>query len=206
MVENWRYTGEWITSCNCDWGCPCNFNSMPTEGNCEGVVALKIRDGNYGKTSLADVCVACATWWPGAIHQGNGILQIYIDDKVSVEQEKAMVEILSGRAGGKPWPIFAKTFASILPPKRAPIEMEVKGKDTKLKVGSYVDIAAEPMRNPVTNEEAYADITLHQYLIFNKGSLFSNKRHIVKESTHPRLQFSHPGKYLAVAEVRHQGP
>jgi hypothetical protein len=206
MPEKWSYTGDWVTSCNCDWGCPCNFNSMPTKGHCEGVVALKIKEGNYGKTSLNGVNVVIAVWWPGAIHQGNGVAQIYIDDKASKDQEKAILEILSGNAGGKPWSILAKTFSTLLPPKRAPIQMEVRGKDTVLRVDNHVDVQAEPMRNPVTKDEAYADVVIHTYLIFNKGSLFSNKIHTVKESSHPKLNFSHPGQYLAVAEVRHQGP
>lgn len=206
MVARWSYTGDWITSCNCDWGCPCNFNARPTKGNCEGVVALKIRKGTYDKTSLNGAKVALAVWWPGAIHEGNGLVQVYLDEKASKDQEGALLEILTGKAGGNPWAILAKTFATVLPPKRAPIEMEVKGKDTVLKVAKYVNVAAEPMRNPVTKEEAYADVVMHQYLVFNKGSLFSNKAHTVNEPANPKLNFSHPGQYIAVAEVNHKGP
>ncbi|MDQ3970872.1 MAG: DUF1326 domain-containing protein, partial [Thermoproteota archaeon] len=24
-----------LDACNCDWGCPCQFNANPTHGNCE---------------------------------------------------------------------------------------------------------------------------------------------------------------------------
>lgn len=206
MTEKWSYRGDWITSCNCDWGCPCNFNAMPSKGHCEGALGLKIKEGSYGKTRLNGIKVAAAVWWPGAIYQGNGVLQAYIDDKTSKQQETALLDILTGKAGGNPWPILAKTFSTVLPPKRAPIDMEVKGKDTILKVGKQVNVAAEPMRNPVTKEEAYADVVMHQYLVFNKGSLFSNKVHTVNEPAHPKLEWSHPGQYIAVADVKHQGP
>ena len=25
----WRFEGDYFTACNCDWGCPCNFNGAP---------------------------------------------------------------------------------------------------------------------------------------------------------------------------------
>ncbi len=36
MTERWHLTGQVIVTCNCDWGCPCNFNALPTQGKCEG--------------------------------------------------------------------------------------------------------------------------------------------------------------------------
>ncbi len=36
MAEKWQLTGQVLVSCNCDWGCPCNFNARPTTGKCEG--------------------------------------------------------------------------------------------------------------------------------------------------------------------------
>ena len=36
MPEKWRYTADYMVSCNCDYGCPCNFNALPTTGKCEG--------------------------------------------------------------------------------------------------------------------------------------------------------------------------
>lgn len=206
MPETWSYTGDWITSCNCDWGCPCNFNARPTPGHCEGIVAAKIRDGKYGKISLKGLSIVAAAWWPGAIHEGNGVAQLYIDDKASKEQENAIVSIVTGQAGGMPWSIFSKTFKTLLPPKRAPIEFKVQGKDTTLKVGSAVNIASEPMKNPVTGADHFADVVMQTFLIFPKGSLFSNKVHTVKEPAHERLNWSHPGKYIAVAGVDHRGP
>jgi hypothetical protein len=31
----WRIAGEEFASCNCNWGCPCQFNALPTTGRCE---------------------------------------------------------------------------------------------------------------------------------------------------------------------------
>lgn len=205
MSEKWSYAGDFIKSCNCDYGCPCNFNAPPTKGSCEGILALDIRDGKYGRTSLKKAKATMVTWWPGAIHQGNGVMQLYVDDEASEEQEEALTQILTGKAG-KPWEILAKTFSITLPPKKAPIEMRVKGKETVLKVGKYVSVEAEPVLNPVTKAEHYADVVIDTYLVYNRGSVFSNKLHTVKEPAHEKLNWSHPGKNLEVAKVKHRGP
>lgn len=28
MAAKWKYQAEMINACNCDWGCPCNFNAI----------------------------------------------------------------------------------------------------------------------------------------------------------------------------------
>src|SRR5438132_11154067 len=37
MAEQWSLKGSILGDCNCDWGCPCNFNVAPTHGHCDGV-------------------------------------------------------------------------------------------------------------------------------------------------------------------------
>ncbi|MGA7790694.1 MAG: DUF1326 domain-containing protein, partial [Xanthobacteraceae bacterium] len=29
-------------NCNCAYGCPCQFNALPTHGNCEAVAGMQI--------------------------------------------------------------------------------------------------------------------------------------------------------------------
>ena len=52
MATKWTYRAEMINACNCDWGCPCNFNAKPTNGYCEGVYAAHITTGRCGETPL----------------------------------------------------------------------------------------------------------------------------------------------------------
>ena len=35
----WEIHAYFLDACNCDWGCPCQFNAKPTHGNCEGVAS-----------------------------------------------------------------------------------------------------------------------------------------------------------------------
>jgi hypothetical protein len=43
----WEIHAYFLDACNCDWGCPCQFNAKPTHGNCEGVAGYHILNGTY---------------------------------------------------------------------------------------------------------------------------------------------------------------
>jgi hypothetical protein len=74
----WRMAGEEIGNCNCNWGCPCQFNAVPTTGHCEALLGWQISDGYFGATRLDGVRFARIYWWPGAIHEGNGVRRTII--------------------------------------------------------------------------------------------------------------------------------
>ena len=38
----WQMAGEEVGNCNCSWGCPCQFNALPTTGHCEALIAWQI--------------------------------------------------------------------------------------------------------------------------------------------------------------------
>jgi hypothetical protein len=80
----WRIAGEEVVSCNCSWGCPCQFNALPTTGQCEAIGAWQINEGYFGNTRLDGVRFAGVVWWPGPIHEGNGILRV-INDQQSTD-------------------------------------------------------------------------------------------------------------------------
>ena len=48
----WAMEADYLQACNCDYGCPCEFEAPPTQGHCEGIGAWRINKGNYGDVSL----------------------------------------------------------------------------------------------------------------------------------------------------------
>jgi hypothetical protein len=44
-------------SCNCDYGCPCQFESRPTYGHCDGFEVIRIDRGYFGDVPFG----ACAS-------------------------------------------------------------------------------------------------------------------------------------------------
>jgi hypothetical protein len=47
----WKISGEEVGSCNCVWGCPCQFNGVPTHGHCEALLVWDIQQGHFGDTN-----------------------------------------------------------------------------------------------------------------------------------------------------------
>jgi hypothetical protein len=48
-VLKWRVAGDWFDVCKCAIPCPCTFAEAPTYGDCEGILAWHIRDGEYAR-------------------------------------------------------------------------------------------------------------------------------------------------------------
>ena len=103
----WRMAGEEVDSCNCAWGCPCQFNALPTYGCCEALAGFQIREGHFGTIRLDGVRFALAFLFPGPVHEGNGTLQLIIDEQATPDQRAALLAIRSGTHGGAYFEIFA---------------------------------------------------------------------------------------------------
>ena len=41
----WMIKAREFVNCNCAYGCPCQFNALPTHGNCEAVAGMQIDQG-----------------------------------------------------------------------------------------------------------------------------------------------------------------
>jgi hypothetical protein len=100
-IPNWAITVDYVETCNCDYGCPCNFVGFPTYGFCRALCLYDITKGNYGGVKLDELQVVEAYNWPKAIHQGDGTMQMYFTKKANPEQRKALEEIFYGRAKGE---------------------------------------------------------------------------------------------------------
>lgn len=151
-----------VVTCNCAWGCPCQFNALPTKGRCEALAAIHIRQGNYGNTKLDGLTFAAAYWWPKAIHEGNGVVRLAIDEKATPDQRDAIMNIASGKQGGAFFEIFASTVTEALDPLFVPIKFQTdrEKRMASLNVPGLGEFRAEPIKNPVTGEEHRARIQL----------------------------------------------
>ena len=71
---DWSIKGPHFVNCNCDYGCPCQFNALPTYRTCLAVVAWQIDEGHFGDVRLDGLCAINTYAWPGAVHEGDGVL------------------------------------------------------------------------------------------------------------------------------------
>jgi len=162
MKTPWRMIADETGTCNCAWGCPCQFNALPTHGRCEALVAVRIREGHYGTTKLDGLTFATAYWWPGAVHEGNGIVQLAIDERATPQQRAAIVNITSGKEGCTLFEIFSSVVSKVLDPIYVRIELssDRDRRVAELKVPGLGEFRVEPIKNPVTGEQHRALIKL----------------------------------------------
>ena len=158
----WRVSGEEVACCNCDWGCPCQFNAPPTTGHCEALIAYEIRDGHYGDTDLAGVRFAGVYYWPGRIDEGEGIRQIIVDEGVSDEQRAAVDALVSGSEGGAYFEIFAAVAPHQHEMLSAPIGLQTdrERRVASIHIPGIAESRVEPITNPATGDQHRAQIVL----------------------------------------------
>jgi hypothetical protein len=72
--SGWKMHVYYLDACNCDWGCPCQFNVKPTYGNCDGLSGIHIIDGSYrhhnNSIRLDGLNMAFIGSWPGQYMKG----------------------------------------------------------------------------------------------------------------------------------------
>ena len=191
----WRLAGEEAASCNCAWGCPCQFDALPTHGRCEALAGWQIQEGYYGYTSLNGVKFARIFWWPGAIHEANGTRQLIIDQETTQEQREALIEIESGKQGGTFNEIFATVCPNVLDVLIAPISFESDRETRKahVLVGTIGELTTGPIINPVTGEEHRARIVLPQGFEYKEAEVANTLAMHVSSAT--PLIFANQGSY-----------
>lgn len=95
MVD-WHIEGVEFGNCNCAYGCPCQFEALPTHGDCRGFEVTRIDKGHFGDVDLSGLNIALIYAWPGPIFEGHGELQAIIDERADLEQRKALETVLHG--------------------------------------------------------------------------------------------------------------
>lgn len=192
----WQMKAKYYEACNCAYGCPCNMNGFPTHGKCEGSVAFQVTSGERDGVSLAGAKVAAAVKWPGAIHEGNGAMAVFIDGNKA--QQDALVAILTAQDPGLPWEILASTVSEIHGPFFETIDIKDNGTDSHVRVGDRFEIQMESFTNPVTGDPHEAHMVLPDGFIFQDGKICTTS---VNRANADGVKYDHAGNNAYYAEV-----
>jgi hypothetical protein len=190
-MAGWGVSGNVLIACNCDWGCPCNFNARPSRGYCEGGWIWLIERGHVDDVSLDGLGAALFAKWPGAIHEGGGQAACYIDDRADPAQRSALTRVLSGELGG-PWGIFINTYA-LAEPAAARFDVQLADHATRARIGSVLELELQTIRNPMTQAEVHPEVILPEGLVVKRGSMAASKVFRLADG----VQFDHSGQYAA---------
>ena len=196
----WAFEADFLQACSCDYGCPCEFSAPPTRGFCDGTGACRITTGHFGDVALDGITVGFAARWPKAIHEGNGTLAVFIDERATPQQREALLTICSGKAGGLPFEILAATITKVLDPIFAPVEFNLNGRDSSVYIGKSLQVAMEPIKNPVTKEPESVRVDHGTGFIFKTAEAVSAKECRVDI---PGLNFAWPDKAGFVTRVNY---
>ena len=199
-MKKWFFDADYLQACNCDYGCPCEFAAPPTPGFCHGVGVWKIERGKYGDLSLDGIGLAFAAKWPGAIHEGNGTVCLFVDERASPAQRDALLEIGSGKAGGLPFEILATTFSTLLEPEFVSFDVKINGLQSTARLGDNFRIALEPIKNPVTGDAEQVTVNHGTGFIFKTAECASARE---GSAAVDKMKFSYPNKAGFIARIRY---
>ncbi len=196
----WEIQGRELINCNCSYGCPCQFNALPTYGFCQAMGAIAIDKGRYGDVRLDGMKVGVVFHWPGPIHEGKGKCQPIVDSKANPAQREALLKIMSGQDTepfATMFAVFATTLEKVFDPifTRIDFDVDVEGRRGKVRAEGVFELDGQPIRNPVTGHEHRARIDLphgFEYEVAEVGSASSRSRgNIAFELKDSYAQFAH---------------
>ena len=191
---DWRLRGTVVLACNCEYGCPCNFNARPSHGDCEGGWTWHIAEGYHDDVRLEGLNFSMLADWPAAIHEGNGEALLLIDERADERQRDTIRRFLAGQIGG-PWAILVNTIVRFHGPRFVPYEVSLDEYRSHVRAGNALELATEPIRNPVTGAEVHPRAVLPEGFIFKDGAMVSSAAFKVSDG----ISYDHSGKYAAVA-------
>lgn len=206
LVE-WRMRGPEIANCNCSWGCPCQFNALPTNGHCRAMTAMRIDEGFFGDVDLTGLKWAGMFAWPGAIHEGRGEAFVVVDEQAGDMQRDALLTILSGgetEPGATIFNVFATVIDTLHEPAFLPIEfdIDIARRIGRVAIEGIMDTRISPITNPVTGDEHRARVSLPNGFEYKEAEYASGDT----QATGPvRLEWTARHSHLAMLDLSTHG-
>lgn len=204
-MTDWAIKGPEISTCNCDYGCPCQFNALPTTGSCHATVAMHIDKGHHGAVKLDGLRWAIVARWPGPIHLGKGEVLPIVDKRATSEQRDAILKILSGldtEPGATIFQVFSATFEKVHVPRFETIDFEADMDSCKahFQVAGLTEATTDAIRNPVTGEPHHAKVSLRAGFEYTQAEFCSGSA-----KTGGPIAFETAGKHAHITMINMTG-
>jgi hypothetical protein len=137
---DWYIEGKSFGNCNCVYGCPCQFEDIPTDGHCNGVEVLHIDKGNFGGVDLAGLRTAMLYAWPGPVFEGNA-------------QRAALKTVLHGGETDEAathWWVFHAMSSTVHETLYKPIdcEIDIEARTARVSIPGILTSSGRPIRAP----------------------------------------------------------
>lgn len=177
MID-WRIDATSFGSCNCNYGCPCQFELRPSRGDCRGFEVARIEHGHFGNTPLDGLCYAVTYAWPGAIFEGNGEMQVVIDERADEDQRHALVTVLHGgetNEAATHWWVFHAMSKTIHEPLYRAIDLQINLQERQAwaQIPGLLESKGRPIISPATGQEHRVRIDIPQGIEFEIAEIGS---------------------------------
>ena len=178
MSDKWVIHGAEFANCNCDYGCPCQFNAPSTYGNCQAVVSVLIDEGSFNDIRLDGLSFVILLYWPGEIAEGNGQQQVIINNQADQDQRGALSKIALGEStapGSTHFFVYNSTMSKVHDTLYMPIDISinVEARVANVTVDGLFKSKGSPIIDPFSGEEHKARIHLpngFEYIYAEMGS------------------------------------
>ena len=175
---DWYVEGPSYGNCNCSYGCPCQFEDLPTHGHCRGFEVLRVDKGHFGDVKLDAVKAALIYAWPGPVFEGKGAMQVVIDASASAQQREALTRILHGEETAEAathWWVFRKMSDTVHPPIFKPIayEVDIEARTASVSIPGLLESTGSPIRSPVSGQPHRVRINIPDGIEFEVAEIGS---------------------------------
>ena len=198
----WRMKGQYIKNCNCIATCPCDTTGFPyPEKGCEGMAGMYIAEGNFGGVKLDGLSWVVAYAWPGALHEGNGVIQPYIDQKATDKQRNALLTILSGQAGNSWFEVLASVVSTVHEPQFVPItwQFDKARRKARVSVPGFLETESSPLKIPATEDEQEVIVRMPNGMEYKE--FFVAQASVLKGTG--AIKFDYKNRHSSLADVEH---
>lgn len=175
---DWYVEGPEYGNCNCAYGCPCQFEALPTQGHCRGFEVLHIDRGHFGDVDLGGLRIAMLYAWPGPVFEGKGELQAIIDERANQQQREALEAILHGREteeAATHWWVFNAMSDTIHGTLFKPIEftVDIERRTARVNIPGVLESTGRPIKPPHSDGEHRVQIRIPDGIEFELAEVGS---------------------------------
>ena len=204
MID-WEIEAVSFGGCNCDYGCPCQFELRPTEGHCRGFEIGRIERGHFGDVPLDGLHFAVTYAWPGAVYEGDGEMQAIVDERADARQREALVTILHGgetEEARTHWWVFRVMSSKVHDPLFLPFtfEVDIERRQGRATIPGLLEASGRPIVSPATGQEHRVRIDIPDGIEFDIAEIGS----ITARAT-GAVPLELDDRYAQFNRIRHNG-
>lgn len=205
VMIDWMVEATSFGACNCDYGCPCQFERRPSQGHCHGFEIAKIESGHFADVPLDGLHYALVYAWPGAVYEGNGEMQAILDERADERQREALLTILYGgetEDAKTHWWVFHAMSSKVHEPLYGPFgfEVDIERRIGRARVPGLLEVQGRPIISPATGGEHRVRIDIPDGIEFEIAEVGS-----ASGSSTAAIEIELDDRYAQFNMIRHSG-